>query len=139
MTDSPLIAVLAAPRPARPSAPQHPTARIKATAGAGQMVESVSTAVFATFLFFYYTALLGLPGSLVGAATAISLAIDAVADPLLASQLTPTMLTHLVWSAGPTAAAVSAVATGVLSFYRIDRRRHALIAETLRSRRRAGV
>jgi len=39
------------------------TAPIKATAGAGQMVESVSTTLFGAFLFFYYTALLGLPGS----------------------------------------------------------------------------
>src|ERR1700722_18854706 len=61
------------------------TARIKATAGAGQMVESVSTTVFSTFLFFYYPALLGLPGSRVGAAAAISLGIDAIADPLLGS------------------------------------------------------
>ncbi len=68
-----------------PPATSRLTARIKATAGAGQMVESVSTSVFSTFLFFYYTALLGLPGSYVGAATAISLAIDAIADPLLGS------------------------------------------------------
>ncbi len=57
----------------------------------------------------------------------------------VASRLTPTMLTHLVWSAGPTAAAISAVATGLLYFYHIDRRRHAEIAETLRSRRPAGA
>ncbi len=58
---------------------------IKATAGAGQLVESVSTSVTSTFLFFFYTAILGLPGSLVGVATAIALAIDALADPLLGS------------------------------------------------------
>jgi Na+/melibiose symporter-like transporter len=50
-----------------------------------------------------------------------------------------TVLTHLVWSAGPTAATVSLVGTGVLWFYRIDRRRHAEIVEALHSRRRAGV
>jgi GPH family glycoside/pentoside/hexuronide:cation symporter len=66
-------------------APQRLTMRIMATAGAGQMVESLSSIVFTSFLFFYYTAILGLPGSLVGAATAITLAIDAIADPLLGS------------------------------------------------------
>ncbi len=66
-------------------APMRLTVGIKANAGAGQLVESVSSTVFSTFLFFYYTAILGLPGSLVGAATAISLVIDAIADPLLGS------------------------------------------------------
>ncbi len=61
------------------------TARVKLTYGMGQLVESSSTTVYSTFLFFFYTALLGLPGSLVGLATAISLVIDAVADPLLGS------------------------------------------------------
>ena len=71
--------------PTLPTPPPRLTTRIKATAGAGQLVESVSTTVFSTFLFFYYTALLGVPGSLVGAATAISLVADAIADPLLGS------------------------------------------------------
>jgi GPH family glycoside/pentoside/hexuronide:cation symporter len=85
MTEFPAIPILAPAPLAKPSAPQHLTARIKATAGAGQLVESISTALFATFLFFYYTAVLGLPGSLVGAATAVTLVIDAIADPLLGS------------------------------------------------------
>jgi GPH family glycoside/pentoside/hexuronide:cation symporter len=80
MTESPAIL-----RQERSPAPLRLSARIKVTAGAGQLVESVSTAVFSTFLFFYYTAILGLPGFLVGAATAISLVIDAIADPLLGS------------------------------------------------------
>ncbi len=84
-TDTRAFPILAPPPLASPSAPQHLTVRIKATAGAGQLVESISTAVVATFLFFYYTALLGLPGSLVGAATAVTLVIDAIADPLLGS------------------------------------------------------
>lgn len=72
-------------------------------------------------------------------------ALDAIHFPKMAaaqgvsSQLTPIMLTHLVWSAGPTAATVSLVATGVLWFYRIDRRRHAEIVEALHARRRAGA
>ncbi len=67
-----------------PAAPRL-TRWIKATAGAGQLVESVSTSITSTFLFFFYTAVMGLPGSLVGAATAVALAIDAIADPLLGS------------------------------------------------------
>jgi GPH family glycoside/pentoside/hexuronide:cation symporter len=58
---------------------------VKATSGAGALVETVSTAVFQSFMFFFYTALLGLPGTLVGAATAISLVVDAIADPMLGS------------------------------------------------------
>ncbi len=61
------------------------TVRVKLTYGMGQLVESSSSTLYGTFLFFFYTALLGLPGSLVGLATAISLVIDAVADPLLGS------------------------------------------------------
>ena len=71
--------------PAPAPAPLSLTTRIKATAGAGQVVESISTWVLGGFLFFFYTALLGLSGSLVGAATAISLVIDAIADPLVGS------------------------------------------------------
>jgi len=85
MTDTPVLPILAPPPAVTPTTPRHLTARIKATAGAGQMVESISTALVATFLFFYYTAILGLPGSLVGGATAITLVIDAIADPLLGS------------------------------------------------------
>jgi glycoside/pentoside/hexuronide:cation symporter, GPH family len=89
MTDTPAAPILVASLDAEPrapaTAPQHLTTLVKATAGAGQLVESVSTIVLATFLFFYYTAVLGLPGSLVGAAGAVTLAMDALADPLLGS------------------------------------------------------
>lgn len=37
------------------------------------------------FIFFYYTAVLGLPGVLVGAALGVSLAFDAVVDPVVGS------------------------------------------------------
>jgi glycoside/pentoside/hexuronide:cation symporter, GPH family len=61
------------------------TAPVKLAYGMGQLVEGVSTTVIATFLFFFYTAVLGLSGSLVGAAAAASLIADAIADPLLGS------------------------------------------------------
>jgi GPH family glycoside/pentoside/hexuronide:cation symporter len=60
-------------------------APIKLAYGMGNMVEGVSTTVIGTFLFFYYTAVLGLSGSLVGLAAAVSLVADAIADPLLGS------------------------------------------------------
>ena len=50
----------------------------------GQTVESGYLTV-APFIFFYYTAVLGLSGSMVGLALAISTVIDAVLDPLIGS------------------------------------------------------
>jgi GPH family glycoside/pentoside/hexuronide:cation symporter len=50
----------------------------------GQVVESGYLAIN-TFIFFYYTAVLGLPGSLVGVALALSLCLDGFADPFIGS------------------------------------------------------
>ena len=52
--------------------------------GAGGLVEPVSTAVVG-YQFFLYTALLGMSGTWASAAAAISLCVDAFADPLLGS------------------------------------------------------
>lgn len=61
-----------------------PPAPVKLAYCFGQVVESGYLAVN-TFIFFYYTAVLGLSGGLVGAAVAISMAIDAALDPLIGS------------------------------------------------------
>lgn len=61
------------------------TIPIKLAYGPGQLVDGVSSTVIGTFLFFYYTAVLGLSGSLVGVAAAISLFTDAFVDPLIGS------------------------------------------------------
>ncbi|WP_293357409.1 MFS transporter [Phenylobacterium sp.] len=61
-----------------------PPAAVKFFYSIGQFVESGYLAIN-TFIFFYYTAVLGLSGSLVGAALAISMCLDAVADPLIGS------------------------------------------------------
>lgn len=61
-----------------------PPARVKLFYSFGQVVES-GYLVVNTFVFFYYTAVLGLSGSLVGLAVAISMALDAAADPLIGS------------------------------------------------------
>ncbi len=69
---------------AAPSGDVKPPGSVKFFYSIGQVVESGYLAVNG-FIFFYYTAVLGLSGSLVGAALAISLVLDAVADPLIGS------------------------------------------------------
>lgn len=61
-----------------------PPGRVKFFYSLGQVVESGYLAINA-FVFFYYTAVLGLSGSMVGVALAISLVLDAAADPLIGS------------------------------------------------------
>jgi GPH family glycoside/pentoside/hexuronide:cation symporter len=50
----------------------------------GQVIETGYYTV-SGFIFFYYTAVLGLSGALVGAAMAISLCLDAILDPFIGS------------------------------------------------------
>lgn len=61
-----------------------PPGAVKFFYSIGQFVESGYLAIN-TFIFFYYTAVLGLSGSLVGAALAISMTLDAALDPLIGS------------------------------------------------------
>jgi GPH family glycoside/pentoside/hexuronide:cation symporter len=51
--------------------------------GVGGLSDSIKTFSFITFLFFYYTTVLGLPGSLLGLAMAVGLVWDAAIDPLI--------------------------------------------------------
>lgn len=72
---------------AAPGAVAHggkPPGSVKFFYSLGQVVESGYLAVNA-FVFFYYTAVLGLSGTLVGVALAISMCLDAAADPLIGS------------------------------------------------------
>ncbi len=64
-------------------APRAPGA-VKFFYSIGQFVES-GYLICNSFIFFYYTAVLGLSGSMVGAALAISMTLDAIADPLIGS------------------------------------------------------
>ncbi|HUB85190.1 MAG TPA: MFS transporter [Rhizomicrobium sp.] len=57
----------------------------KTAYGVGQTVDSVSTVVLNTFLFFYVTTVCGLSGSLTGIALFLALGIDAIADPVVGS------------------------------------------------------
>jgi GPH family glycoside/pentoside/hexuronide:cation symporter len=51
----------------------------------GQFAQSGAFDAALGYIFFYYTAVLGLPGALVGVALAVSLAFDAVVDPVVGS------------------------------------------------------
>jgi glycoside/pentoside/hexuronide:cation symporter, GPH family len=53
--------------------------------GAGAVVEGVFAQAIAVFLFFYATAVCGLPSAMVGIALAIGLLLDAMVDPLIGS------------------------------------------------------
>ncbi len=62
-----------------------PSRRIKAAYALGQTAYSGGFEAALGFVFFYYTAVLGLSGAEVGLALSISLAVDAVVDPLVGS------------------------------------------------------
>tara|TARA_R110002073_G_scaffold61577_9_gene154810 strand:+ start:176 stop:1600 length:1425 start_codon:yes stop_codon:yes gene_type:complete len=53
--------------------------------GTGQVAEGIKTTSFSLFVLFYYNQVLGLSGSLTGAALFIALVVDAVTDPLVGS------------------------------------------------------
>lgn len=59
--------------------------RIKLAFGAGSIADGAKNGAFNTFLLFYYTAVLGLPGTLSGLAIFIALCVDAITDPLVGS------------------------------------------------------
>jgi GPH family glycoside/pentoside/hexuronide:cation symporter len=55
----------------------------KALYASGDIADGIKNTAIGTFLLFYLTAVCGLSGSLAGAAIAITLMVDAVADPLI--------------------------------------------------------
>jgi GPH family glycoside/pentoside/hexuronide:cation symporter len=76
--------VPAAPTDTQADGELKPPAAVKFFYSIGQVVESGYIAVNG-FVFFYYTAVLGLSGTMVGAAVAISMCVDAMLDPLIGS------------------------------------------------------
>lgn len=62
-----------------------PSTLVKIFYGFGDMAQAGGFATAIGFVFFYYTAVLGLSGGVVGTALAVSLAFDAVVDPLIGS------------------------------------------------------
>lgn len=67
------------------TADHRPSKLVKLLYSLGQMAQAGGFDAAIGFVFFYYTAVLGLSGALVGAALAVSLAFDAVIDPLVGS------------------------------------------------------
>ncbi|WP_293898280.1 MFS transporter [Phenylobacterium sp.] len=61
-----------------------PSVSVKAIYSFGQAIES-GYLVVAGFVFFYYTAVLGLSGTAVGVALGLSMCLDAVMDPMIGS------------------------------------------------------
>jgi GPH family glycoside/pentoside/hexuronide:cation symporter len=61
------------------------SARVKFAYGMGQLAERLKNQGFETFLFFYFTQVQGLSGTLAGTAILIALIFDAVSDPLVGS------------------------------------------------------
>lgn len=62
-----------------------PPVLVKLAYSLGQAAQSGGFDAAISFVFFYYAAVLGLSGALVGAALAVSLAFDAVVDPVVGS------------------------------------------------------
>ncbi|MCC7198151.1 MAG: MFS transporter [Gammaproteobacteria bacterium] len=58
---------------------------IKLAYGSGQFAEGLKNGAMGTFLVFYYSQVLGMPGSLAGLAVGTALIIDALTDPLAGS------------------------------------------------------
>ena len=75
---------MTAPRTATPADRLIPR-DVRLAFGVGQMAEGIKTFSFSLFALFYYNSVLGLSGSLAGAAMAIALLFDAVTDPLMGS------------------------------------------------------
>lgn len=57
--------------------------RVKTLYGIGEVSNTIKSFTFGLLLLFFYTSVLGLPGTLVGIATSISLVWDAVIDPVI--------------------------------------------------------
>jgi GPH family glycoside/pentoside/hexuronide:cation symporter len=67
-----------------PSADGNPVSLVtKLAYGIGALSDSIKTFSFTTFLLFYYTTILGLPGGLLGLAMSVGLVWDAAVDPLI--------------------------------------------------------
>lgn len=60
-------------------------ARTKFAYGLGHLAERIKSQGFETFVFFYFTQVQGLSGTLAGTAVLIALIFDAVSDPLVGS------------------------------------------------------
>jgi Na+/melibiose symporter-like transporter len=68
-----------------PAGPDRVSLSIKLFFGSGSISEGIKNTAFNTFLLFYYNQVLGLSGTLSGAALFLALCVDAITDPLVGS------------------------------------------------------
>ena len=61
------------------------TFNVKLAYGAGQFAEGIKNGGMGTFLVFYYSQVLGMPGTMAGLAVGTALIVDAITDPLAGS------------------------------------------------------
>jgi glycoside/pentoside/hexuronide:cation symporter, GPH family len=62
---------------------RQPSRSLRALYGAGGLCDSLKSVASGLYLLFFYTTVLGLPGTLVGIAAAVGLLWDAVSDPII--------------------------------------------------------
>ncbi len=67
------------------ASPQEPSFLVKLSYSLGQVAQNGGFDTALGFIFFYYSAVLGLSGTLVGVALGVSLAVDAIVDPFIGS------------------------------------------------------
>lgn len=82
--------------------------------GVGQIAEGIKNHAFTAYLLFYYTSVLGLSGTLAGAALMIALVFDAVTDPLVAVL---SDRTHSRWGRRHPYLFASALPLGIFFFF----------------------
>ena len=51
--------------------------------GFGSIADGIKSAAFSTYLLLYFNQVLGVPAAIVSTAIALTLAVDAIADPLI--------------------------------------------------------
>ena len=68
-----------------PAPPASPTIALKVFYSLGQAAQSGGFDTAVGFVFFYYSVVLGLSGTLIGAALAVGLVFDALVDPAIGS------------------------------------------------------
>lgn len=84
--------------------------------GVGDIANGVKTILFALFTLYFYTSVMGLPGTLVGIATAISLVFDAALNPYI-GHLSDRTLRRFGWRHTLMLIGVSAMGLSLWAFF----------------------
>jgi glycoside/pentoside/hexuronide:cation symporter, GPH family len=78
-----MVAEVASARPSSAQAAGGLPVRLRVLYGLGETGEGIKTAALETFLFFYYVQVVGLSGTLTGAALFVALLFDGLSDPMV--------------------------------------------------------